>query len=141
MRGSLKGMFNLKSHVTDIMVGNKESMSSVSKGNFKGQVMQKYGYYFEVTLQDVLLYQQLMVHLFSLTKAIDTKGVHLSIKGQIITLQIVRNKIYFDTIFKHGSDQLLGSEIHHNPNHIAATAQTWTSTSYTQWLIIPILKV
>jgi hypothetical protein len=36
MRGSIEGMFNLKPHVTDIMVGNKETMSSVSKGNYRG---------------------------------------------------------------------------------------------------------
>jgi hypothetical protein len=30
---------------------------------------------------------------------------------------------FFDTIFEHGSGQLLGIELHPVPNHIAATAQ------------------
>jgi hypothetical protein len=77
MRGSLEGMFNLKLHVTDIMVGNDETISSVSKGNYKGLVLQKYGSSFEVILQDVLCIPKLMVNLFSLTKAISTKGVQL----------------------------------------------------------------
>jgi hypothetical protein len=36
MRGSIEGMFKLKPHVTNIMVGNYETMSSVSKGNYRG---------------------------------------------------------------------------------------------------------
>jgi hypothetical protein len=32
MRGSLEGMFDMKPYVTDIMVGNNETMASVSKG-------------------------------------------------------------------------------------------------------------
>jgi hypothetical protein len=36
MRGSLEGMFN--PHVTDIMVGNNEVMTSVSIGKYKGLV-------------------------------------------------------------------------------------------------------
>jgi hypothetical protein len=63
-----------------------------------------------------------MVNLFSLTKAISTKGVQLSNKGQIITLKIGKNEIFFDTVFQHGSGQLLGIELHPIPNHIAATA-------------------
>jgi hypothetical protein len=99
-------MFNLKPHVTDIMVGINETMSSISKGNFRGLAMQKDGSSFEVILQDVLYIPKLMVSLFSLTKAISTKGVQLSNKGQIITLKIVKNEIFFDTIFQHGSGQL-----------------------------------
>jgi hypothetical protein len=78
MRGSIEGMLNLKPHVTDIMVGNNETMPSISKGNNKGVVMQKDGSSFEVILQDVLYIPKLMVNLFSLTKAISTKGVQLS---------------------------------------------------------------
>jgi hypothetical protein len=37
--GSLEGMFNLRTHVTDIMVGNIEVMSSVSIGQYKGLVL------------------------------------------------------------------------------------------------------
>jgi hypothetical protein len=99
MRGSIEGMFNLKPHVTDIMVGNNETMSSVSKGNCRGLVMQKDGSSIEVILQDVLYIPKLMVNLFSLTKAISTKGVQLFCKGQIITLQIGKNEIFFDSIF------------------------------------------
>jgi hypothetical protein len=84
--------------------------------------MQKDGSSFEVILQDVLYIPKLMVNLFSLTKAISTKGVQLSNNGQIITLKIDKNKIFFDTIFQHGFGQLLGIELHPIPNHIAATA-------------------
>jgi hypothetical protein len=49
--------------------------------------MQKDGSYCEVTLQDVLYLPNLLVNLFSLIKAIGTKGVELSSIGQIISLQ------------------------------------------------------
>jgi hypothetical protein len=122
MRGSIEVMFNLKPDVTDIMFGNNETMSSISKGNYKGLVMQMECSSFEVILQDVLYIPKLMVNLFSLTKAISTKGVQLSNKGQIITLKIGKNEIFFDTIFQHGSGQLLGIDLHLIPNHIATTA-------------------
>jgi Zn ribbon nucleic-acid-binding protein len=62
MRGSIEGMFNLKPHVTDIMVGNNETKSSVSKGNYRGLVMQKDGSSFEVILQDALNIPKLIVN-------------------------------------------------------------------------------
>jgi hypothetical protein len=101
------------------MVRNNETMTTVSKGNYRGLVMQKDGSSFEVILRDVLSIPKLMVNLFSLTKAISAKGIQLSNKGQIITLQIGKNVIFFDTIFQHGSGQLLGIELHPIPNHIA----------------------
>jgi hypothetical protein len=122
MRGFIEGMFNLNPHLTDILVGNNETMSSISKGNYKALVMQKDGSSFEVILQVVLYIPKLMVNLFSLTKAISTKCVQLSNKGQIITLKIGKNEIFFDTIFQNGSGQLLGIELHPIPYHIAATA-------------------
>jgi hypothetical protein len=67
-----------------------------------------------------------MVNLFSLTKARETKAVQLSSKGQLKSLKIGTQESYFAKVFK----RLLGIEIHPNPNHIAATAQTldvWTS--------------
>jgi hypothetical protein len=73
MRGSIEGMFNLKPHVTDIVVGNNETMPSVSKGIYRRLVMQKDGSSFEVILQDVLYILELMVNLISLTKAISTR--------------------------------------------------------------------
>jgi hypothetical protein len=88
MRGSIEGMFNLKPHITVIMVGNNETMSSVSKENYRGLVLQQDGSSFEVILKYFLYIPKLMVHWLSLTKAISTKGVQLSSKGQIITLQI-----------------------------------------------------
>jgi hypothetical protein len=98
IRGSMEGLFNLKPHVTDIMVGNNETMSSFSKENYKDLVLQKDDSSFEVILQDVLFLPKLMVNLLSLTKANSTKGVQLSNKGQIITLKIGKNEIIFDTI-------------------------------------------
>jgi hypothetical protein len=99
--------------------------------------MQKDGSSFEVILQDDLYIPKLMVNLISLTKAISTEGVQLSSKGQIITLQIGKNEIFFETIFQHG---FLGIELHPIPIHIAATAHLSTSTSYTPCLDILILK-
>jgi hypothetical protein len=84
--------------------------------------MQKDGSSFEVILQDELYIQKLMVNLFSLSKAISTKGVQLSSKGQIITLQIEKNAVFFDSIFQHGSGKLLGIEILPFSNHVAASA-------------------
>jgi hypothetical protein len=76
MRGSLERMFNFKPHVTDIMVGNNKTMSTYSKANYRGLVMQKDCFSIEVTLQDVLYIPTLIaVNLFSFTKGIATKGV------------------------------------------------------------------
>jgi hypothetical protein len=66
MRGSLEGMFNLRPHVTDIMFGNNEIMSSVSIGHYKGLVLKAYGPTMDLTLKDVLCITKLMVNLFSL---------------------------------------------------------------------------
>jgi hypothetical protein len=93
MRVSIVRIFNLKPHVTDIMVGNNETMSSFSKGNYIVLVLQKDGSSFEVILQDVLYIPTLMVNLSSLNKAISKKVVQLSNKGQIITLHIAKNEI------------------------------------------------
>jgi hypothetical protein len=125
MRGSLEGMFNLKPYVTDIMVGNNEAMSSVSMGNYQGIVIKPDENTINLTLKDILYIPKLMVNLYSLTKALETKEVHLSSKGQLISLKIGTHEIFFDKVLKHGSGRLLGIEIHLNPNHIAATAQTW----------------
>jgi hypothetical protein len=65
MRGSLEGTFILKPHVADIMVGNNDTMSSVSKVAYKALVMQKDGSSFEVTFKDFLYIPKLMVNLFS----------------------------------------------------------------------------
>jgi hypothetical protein len=80
-----------------------------------------------------------MVNLFSLIKAISTKGVQLSNKGQIITLKIGKNEFLFDTIFQHGSGQLLGIELHPIPT-LQLLLILWISTSYTLCLDILILK-
>jgi hypothetical protein len=117
-------MFDLKPYVTDIMVGNNETMASVSKGQYKGIVVQKDGTSVDITLQDVLYIPKLMVNLFSLTKTIENTGVALSSKGQILSLTVGNTDIYIDKAFKHRSRPLLGIEIHPTPNHIAATAQT-----------------
>jgi hypothetical protein len=68
--------------------------------------------------------QNILVNLFSFTKALETKGVQLSSKVQLISLKIGTREIFFDKVFKHGSGRLLGIEIHPIPNHIAATGQT-----------------
>jgi hypothetical protein len=124
MRGSLEGMFDMKPNVSEIMVGNNETMASVSKGQYKRIVLQKDGTTVDVVLQDVLNISKLMVNLFSLTKAIEHTGVSLSSKDQTISLTVDTTEIYFDKVYKHGSGRLLGIEIHHTPNHIPATAQT-----------------
>jgi hypothetical protein len=73
-------MFNIKPYVTDIMVGNNEAMFSVSMGNYKGLVFKPDGRTMDLRLKDVLYIPKLMVNLFSLTKALETKGVQLSSK-------------------------------------------------------------
>jgi hypothetical protein len=54
MRSSLEGMFDMKPCVTDIMVGNNENKASVSKGQYKGIFLQKYGTTVDIVLQAVL---------------------------------------------------------------------------------------
>jgi hypothetical protein len=122
MRGSLKGMFNLRPYVTEIMVD--EVMSSVSIGQYKGIVLKADGTKMDLTLKGVLYIPKVMVNLFSLTKALESPGVKFSGQGQLISLIIGPHEICFDKVFKHGSGRLLGIDIHPNPNHIAATAQT-----------------
>jgi hypothetical protein len=124
MRGSLEGMFNLLPHVTNIMVGNNEVMTSVSIGQYKGLVLKADGTTMDITLKDVLYIPKLMVNLFSLTKALETEGVKLSSQGHLISLLYGPHEICFDNVFKHGSGRLLGTDIHLNPNNIAVTAQT-----------------
>jgi hypothetical protein len=90
------------------MVGNNETMASVSKGQYKGIVLQKDGTTVDIVLQDVLYIPKLMANLFSLTKAIEHTGVSLSRKGQTISLTVGTTEIAFDKVFKHGSGRLLG---------------------------------
>jgi hypothetical protein len=127
MRGSLEGMFDMKPYVTDIMVGNNETMASVSKGRYKGIVLQKDGTTVDIVLQDFLYIPKLMLNLFSLTKAIENTGVSLSSKGQIISLTVGTTEIYFDKIYKHGSGCLLGIEIHPTPITLLPLLRLWTS--------------
>jgi hypothetical protein len=63
-------------------------LASVSKGQYKGIVLQKYGNTVDIVLQDVLYIPRLMVNLFSLTKAIEHTGVSLSTIGPIIYLTV-----------------------------------------------------
>jgi hypothetical protein len=124
MRGSLEGMINLRPLVTDIMVGNNEVMSSVYIGQYKGLVLKADGTTMDLTLKDVLYIPKLTKNLFSLTKALENKGVKLSSQGQLISLIYSPHEICFDKVFKHGSGCLLGIDIQPNPYHIAVTAQT-----------------
>jgi hypothetical protein len=87
-RGSLEGMFDMKPYVTDIMVGNNDTMVSVSKGKYKGIVLQKDGTNVDIVLQDFLYIPKMMVNLFSLTKAIEYTGVSLSSKGLNFSLTV-----------------------------------------------------
>jgi hypothetical protein len=41
MRATLEGMLNLKPYVADVMVGNIDTISTISKGSYKGLVIQK----------------------------------------------------------------------------------------------------
>jgi hypothetical protein len=90
------------------MVGNNEAMSSVSMGNYEGLTLKQDGSTMVLTLMDVLYIPKLMVNAFYLTKALETKGVQLSSKGQLISLKIGTHEIFFDKVFKHGSGRLLG---------------------------------
>jgi hypothetical protein len=51
MRGSLKGMFDMKPYDTDKMVGNNETMASISKGQYKGFVLQNDGTTLDISSQ------------------------------------------------------------------------------------------
>jgi hypothetical protein len=99
MRSSLEDVFDLKPYVIDIMVDDKETVSSVSKGHYKGLVLQKDDTSVDINLQDALYMPQMMVNLFSLTKAIEPSGVAQSSKGQIISLTVGSTEICFDKIF------------------------------------------
>jgi hypothetical protein len=79
----------------------------------------------DLTFKDDLYIPKLIVNLFSLTKAFETKGVKLSSQGQLISLTIGPHEIFFDKVFKHGWGRLLGPDIHPNHNQIAVTAQTF----------------
>jgi hypothetical protein len=98
MRGSLEGIFDTKPSVTDIMLGNNETMASFSKGQYNGIFQRKDGTTVDIVLQDVLYIPKLMVNLFSLSKAIEHTGVSLSSKGQIISLTAGNTEIYFDKV-------------------------------------------
>jgi hypothetical protein len=124
MRGSLEGMFDMQPYVTDIMVGNNQTMANVSKGQYKGISIQKDGTTVDIVLQDVLYIPTLMVNLLSLTKSIAHPGVLLSNRGQILSLTVGTTEIYFDKVYKNGLGHLIGIKIHPTPNHIAATSQT-----------------
>jgi lipopolysaccharide biosynthesis regulator YciM len=121
MRGSLEGVHNLKAYFTDIMVGNNDTISSVSKSHYKVLVMLKDGTSLAIVLQDVLHIQKRMVNLFTLTKSIETKGDTLSSRGQMISMTLGNTKIFLYIVF---SQRLLVLEIHPTSNHIASTAQT-----------------
>jgi hypothetical protein len=54
IRGFLEGMVNLRSHVTDIMVGNNEVLCRVSIGKYKGIVLRSDGTPMNLTLIDLL---------------------------------------------------------------------------------------
>jgi hypothetical protein len=92
---SLEGMFNLRPHITDIMVGNNEVMSSVSIGQYKTD-----GSTMDMTLKDELYIPKFMVNLFSLTKALKTKGFILSSQGQLVSLINGPHENCFDKVFK-----------------------------------------
>jgi hypothetical protein len=74
--------------MSHIMDGNNETMESVSKGQYKGIVLQKDGTTVDFVLQDFLYIPKLMVNLFFLTKAIEHTGVSLSSTGQITSLTV-----------------------------------------------------
>jgi hypothetical protein len=79
----LYSAFNLRPHVTDIMVGNNEVMTSVSIGQYKGLVLKSDGTTMDLTLKDDLYIPKLMVNLFSLTKALEKKRLSYPVKDKL----------------------------------------------------------
>jgi hypothetical protein len=77
------------------LVGKNENMASVSKGQYKGIVLQKDGTTVDIDIQDVLYIPKLVVNLYSLTKAFDHTGVSFSSKCQIISLTVGTTEFYF----------------------------------------------
>jgi hypothetical protein len=81
-----------------------------------------------------------MVHLFSVTKTISPKGFQMSIKEQIITLQIGITVIYFDKKIKMALASFWKLKLF--PIYIISLSMRryWISTSYIPSLVIPTLK-
>jgi hypothetical protein len=79
---SLERMLYLKPHVNQIMVVKNETMSNVSKGNFKGLMCQKDGSSMDLTLQDVLYIPNLMVNFFFRVKLSLQNGLIFNIQGK-----------------------------------------------------------
>jgi hypothetical protein len=136
----LEGVFDLKPYVTDIMVGNNETMLSVSKGQYKGHDFQKDGTSVYITLQDVLYIPKPMVSLFSLTKAIENTDVALSCKGQIISLTVGTTKIYFDKVLSMVQEVYLRLKCVPLPITFLPPLRLWTSMLYMKCLAIATLK-
>jgi hypothetical protein len=124
MRGSTKGMFNLKHYTTSITVGNNSTMMSEKIGDYKGMVLQQDGSTTNIILNDVLYVPDLFANLLSLTKAIEHKNVQLGSKNKLITLKIGPQKsIKFDKEIKNGSGRLLGVEILPRTQDITSLSQ------------------
>jgi hypothetical protein len=119
------------------MVGNNETLSSVFKGHYKGPVLQQDGTSVEITLQDVLYIPNLIVNLFSLSKAIETRLAALSSTGQINSLTFGTAKIFLAKSSNMVQDVPLG--LKYIPH--AATAQTLDINVVGEIFGHPILQV
>jgi hypothetical protein len=119
------------------MVGNDETMASVSKGQYIWIVLQKYGTTVDIVLQDVLYIPKLI---FSLTNDIEQTGVALSSKVQIISLTVGTTENYFDKFTSMDQDVYLG--LKSVPLQIIwlPLLSLWTSMLYMKCLVIPTLK-
>jgi hypothetical protein len=95
-------------------------MMSSKKGTYKGLVVQQDGSVLNITLKDVLYVPELWINLLSLTKAINTPGVELCSKGNLIALKIGSDTILFDKELVNGSGRLLGVDI--SPRIVAESA-------------------
>jgi hypothetical protein len=82
------------------MVDINETMSRVLKGHDQGLALQKDGTSVDTTLHTLFYIPKLMLNLFSLTKAIETKYAALSSKGQIISLTLGTTEVIFLQIFQ-----------------------------------------
>jgi hypothetical protein len=88
-------MINSEPKVTGIMIGNNESMPSVSNDDYKGIFLQKDGTTLDFTVQDVIYIPNLMVN-------------NLSCKGQIISLKFGKMKFYLTEFSNKDQGSSLG---------------------------------
>jgi hypothetical protein len=141
MRVSLAEMTNLRPYVIVVIVGNNETMARVSNGYDKRIVFnKKYGTFMDHPLQAVLFIPKSMVSLFTLTKAIETKGDTLSSKAQLISLLKIEKSEFFDHISNLDQEVFFKLKCILHPITLLPLHRRWTSMLFITCLVIKTQK-